>query len=85
MGVDLERDGQARVAEDELGITRRDSQSLEQRRDGVPDVVHLIRRMPFASQIRRNERTKFRGPIGRPVRVVKTRSVSGQADPISAR
>lgn len=41
VGVNLERNGQARVAEDELSIARRDAQDFEERRDGVPNVVEL--------------------------------------------
>ena len=33
----------------------------------------------LSSQMRRKERTRLRGSIGRPVRVVNTRSVGGQA------
>jgi hypothetical protein len=37
------------------------------------------------SQIRRNERTRFRGSMGRPLRVVNTRPVSRQARPNASR
>jgi hypothetical protein len=39
MGVDLQRDSQARVAEDDLSITSWYTQRLEQRSDGMPQVV----------------------------------------------
>jgi len=38
--VDLERDGQAGVAEDDLRVAGRDSECLQERGDRVPDVVH---------------------------------------------
>ena len=41
VGVDLQRDGQARVAEDDLRVAGRDAEGLQQRGDGVPDVVKL--------------------------------------------
>ena len=39
-------------------------------------------RIWLVSQMRRKDRTRFRGSTGRPVRVVKTRSVSGHAEPM---
>ena len=41
-------------------------------------------RILFWSQMRRKERTRLRGSIGRPVLVVNTSPVSGQAEPMSA-
>jgi hypothetical protein len=39
----------------------------------------------FLSQMHRKDRTRLRGSIGRPVRVVNTSRFSGHADPISSR
>jgi len=39
----------------------------------------------LSSQMRRKDRTKLRGSIGRPVRVVKMTPVAGQAEPMSIR
>ena len=78
--------GDPGVAEDDLRVACRDAEGFEQRCDRVPHVVKLDEPdVVLASQMRRKDRTKFRGSIGRPVRVVKTRSVSGQAEPISTR
>jgi len=41
MGVDLQCDGQTGVAEDELGIARRDTEVLQQSGSRVPQVMHL--------------------------------------------
>jgi hypothetical protein len=41
VGVDLQRDGQPRVTEDELGIASRNAEVLQQCGGGVPQVMHL--------------------------------------------
>jgi hypothetical protein len=41
VGVDLQRDGQARMAEDDLRVACRDTEGLQQRCDGVLHVVKL--------------------------------------------
>jgi len=43
VGVDLQSHGQARVAQDELRVTRRYAEVLEQGRGGMPQVVNLDR------------------------------------------
>ena len=41
VGVDLQRDGQARVAEDDLRVAGRDAEGLQQRGNRVADVMKL--------------------------------------------
>ena len=73
------------MTQDGLRVTGWHTQVFEQRPDRVTQVMNLLIRILLPSHMRRKDRTRFRGSIGRPVRVVSTRPRSGQALPISAR
>lgn len=49
MGIDLQRHSQPGMAQDELGVAGRDLQVLEQRRGGVPDMVHADGAQPVGA------------------------------------
>ena len=85
MGVDLQRDSQARVPQNDLRVTGRNAEDLQQRGNGVPHMVKLDQQDVIRLGDAPERPDEVPRPTGRPVLVVKTRSVCGHAEPISAR
>ena len=84
VGIDLQRRADPGMPEDGLDVAGGDMKVFQQRRDRVPDVIDLDQPDVVVVAYAAKDRTKFRGSTGRPVQVVKTRPVFGQALPRSA-
>jgi len=85
VGVDLQRGADPGVAEDPLRVAGGTPRSLSSDPTVCRTWWTLMILILLSSQMRRKDRTKLRGSIGRPVRVVKMTPVAGQAEPMSIR
>jgi hypothetical protein len=76
VGVNLQGDRQPGVAEDDLRVSGRGAGVLRQCRRGVPRLWTAMGPGSAVLTDAGNDRTRLRGSIGHPVRVVKTSPLS---------